>query len=194
MEYSLINLPAPISLDVDLRKLPKPLLKEYFSWHMNVMEERLKILERAIQTSKGYEDWTSTYEVESLKRLGKWFVEQIYIIPKSRKLVEYEREVRREMRIEPIHWDFTEETISVCFDVGLYLSNTLTKHLPHLKWIQPLRSLNTPSYGEPIISSEKDNMGSWHIMRVIAMKLIVPPFDYDIIFDTYHVWHGYLKK
>lgn len=193
MKYSLINPPSPIHLDIDFRELPKPLLKEYFSWHMNAMEERLKILERAIQTSKGYEDWTSTYEVESLKRLGKWFVEQIYITPKSRELVEYERDMLHEMRIEPVHWEFTEETISLCFDVGLYLSNTLTTQLPDLKWIQPLRSINTPNYGEPVISNGKLNMDSWNIMHVIALKLIKPPYDTDIIYDIYHIWHHLLK-
>ena len=90
MKYKKINIPNEFAGNFFsgdyINNFDRETAKQYFRWYMSVKNERIVELERAVQTTKGYENWKADLSIESLDKLQKWFENVV----DKRSVTEYE--------------------------------------------------------------------------------------------------------
>ena len=150
MKYEIIQPPFTLRF----RTMSREEANDYFDWFMEQIPLRIKILEEAVQSTVGYEDWRADYTPESLERLGQWFYEHV----ETRKRTEREKETIysrapewfRGVEIED--WELTDRTFSLAMDIGMYLSRVLQKNLPGLRWEMVTKPKNDADFQQPVLA------------------------------------------
>jgi|SRR5690606_15290550 len=98
--------------------------KEYLKWFLSIKEKRIKILEDHVHQLYPY--WESNYTRSSLIELYDWFKHRVVY----RTTTKEEKEaVKKQLSVTPLLVDvipipettFTEQTVAISFDAGLYL-------------------------------------------------------------------------
>jgi len=162
--------------------------KQYLQWFFKIKKERIEILENNIQQLYPY--WKSDYTRASLVELYKWFEQQVAY----RLMNEEEKEaVKKQLNTTPLlidvipipHTTFTVETVSICFDAGLYFGETLIINGQNLKWFQKLTSTNYIDYAQPLIG-RKDSKVPINPRR-IAESLAQSILDKDVQETTFEM-------
>ncbi len=157
--YPLVKIPA--FANKDFFSLSKEEAKEYLKWVLQIKSERINILEQYIH--KVYPEWKLDFTKESLEQLYEWFSNHI----EYRNMDEDEKEaVKKQISTTPLFVDvipipeltFTDETVSICFDIGLYLGDSLICHDKEIKWTTKLNSTNYIYYGQPLIAKSKSKV------------------------------------
>ncbi|MFL9843550.1 hypothetical protein [Flavobacterium rhizosphaerae] len=153
--YNLIKLPRVF--DKDVYSFDKSEAKEYFDWFKNVKNERLDILKIYVQLE--YPNWNLDYDRESLIDLYSWFAKNIYL-----KKINIEEVKRMKVQINKTppfsniinipEYIFSENTVSICFDIGVYLGETLIRNCEGVKWGQKISSKNYIDYAYPLLISK----------------------------------------
>ena len=151
--YSLVKI--PLFANKSFFEFTKAEAKEYLQWFLSIKDERLTILESHVKLA--YPDWEADYTRDSLVNLYKWFLRQVAYRPMTE---EEKREVENQISETPLfvgvipvpQATFTDETVSICFDIGLYFGEVLIKNIPSLKWVQKLSSTNYIYYAQPVLS------------------------------------------
>lgn len=153
--YSLVKVPSFATKDI--YSFSKQEAKEYFKWFVNIKNERLQILELSVKEL--YPEWQLNYTKNSLAQLYEWFSKKVMY----RNLYEDEKEeIEKQISKTPIFIGiinipketFTEETVSICFDIGIYLGETLIKNFSNIGWTQKLSSTNDINYAQPLIGTK----------------------------------------
>ena len=149
MEYDVIQPPFTL----EFRTMSTEEATNYFNWFMGQIPIRIKVLEQAVQSTAGYEDWQADYTPASLEKLGQWFCEHV----ETRKRTEDEKEAIyskapewfRSVEIED--WELTNRTFSLAIDIGMYLSCVLEKNVPGLKWELVRKPKNDVDFQQPVL-------------------------------------------
>lgn len=151
--YSLLKVPS--FAVKDFFSFTKEEAKQYFKWFLQVKDERMQILRSHVQQE--YPEWKSDYTRDSLIILYEWFRDQV----RYRPMTEDEKEqVRQQINATPLlanvvsipETTFTEETVSICFDIGVYWGDSLILNVPEVKWIQKTTSPNYIDYAQPLVA------------------------------------------
>ena len=157
--YPLIKIPSfAVKSFFDFTKTEA---KEYLQWFLTIRSDRLKILEAHVQ--QAHPDWKLDYSKTSFDKLYHWFKDQIAYRPMNEKEKE---EVKKQLSTTPLLAEvipipqntFTDQTVTVCFDVGVYLGDALIFNIPELTWLQKLRSTNYIDYAQPLIAKKESKV------------------------------------
>ncbi|MBC7251337.1 MAG: hypothetical protein H5T62_13750 [Anaerolineae bacterium] len=149
MEYEVIQPPFTL----EFRNMSREEAIRYFNWFMEQIPIRIRVLERAVQSTAGYEDWQADYTPASLEKLGQWFCEHVA----TRKRTEEEKETIyskapewfRSVEIED--WELTNQTFSLAIDIGMYLSRVLEKNCPGLRWVMVKKPRSDADFQQPVL-------------------------------------------
>lgn len=135
--------------------------KRYFNWFLKIRNERIDILESNVQLL--YPKWKADYSRSSLNELYDWLGKQVEyrLMTDDEKMM-----IKDQISSTPLFIDvipipnvtFTDETVSICFDTGIYFGETLIKNIPDLMWIQKLNSKKFIDYAQPLISRKKSKV------------------------------------
>ncbi|PIQ77698.1 hypothetical protein COV82_03125 [Candidatus Peregrinibacteria bacterium CG11_big_fil_rev_8_21_14_0_20_46_8] len=118
---------------LEFRKMSTKELKQYYEWFMNEKPKRLKLLDEAIKSTKGFEKWNNDFSVDSLTSLGKWIT-----ATKKRKL---------------LSGDLTNETFSHAIDAAMYFGDVLIRTNNNLTWHHNINTAkNDADYGQPVVT------------------------------------------
>ena len=151
--YSLIK--TPLFTTKEFFSLSKEEVKEYFKWFISIKNERLQILEKSVQEI--YPEWKLDYTKNSLVDLYLWFKTKVAY----RKMTDWEKmEIKKQISQTPLLTDvislpeltLSDEAVSICFDVGVYLGDTLIHQNSEIKWVTKLNSAKYIYYGQPLIA------------------------------------------
>jgi hypothetical protein len=190
--YEIIQ--PPFSLDYKI--MTKKELRELYEWYINIIPERIKILTKAVNTTKNFEDWKADYTPKSLLKLGEW----LSLIGEKEKMSEKKINVIKKNladKYKSIDFDdteLTEKTISICMDIGMYMSQIFLKNNPILKWQLMLGDKRNVDYGHPVIVFGKGSeFNPMRIPCVIADALIDKTDKPSQIYETYKVWIEFIK-
>jgi len=137
-------------LDQPFREMSKEELREYANWFHSIIPHRIKILEKAVKGSLGFESWKADMSPESLDPLSRWFEKQVETRKKTKEELEADRALLGKFG-EPEDWTITERTASIAFDVGIYFGQVVLVNVPGAKWSQVLRGKRNFDYGKPVI-------------------------------------------
>jgi hypothetical protein len=146
MPYAIIQPPFTLKF----REMTKSELKDYFSWFMKVVPERIAGLETAVRESPAYSSWSADLSPESLVKLGDWFASEVEVRTRSRNEID-EVKSRLSFPIDVPGEELTNRSFSLAMDVGMYFSQVVLKNLPGTKWDQPLKNERFADYGQPVI-------------------------------------------
>ncbi len=143
----------PFSLK--FREMSKKELDEYFNWYIDQIPERIRILEKLVKLTPGYENWKANYLPDSLDKLGEWFDSQIETRIRTDAEIE-EKQVGLSWPLNQIEiqkWDLTDKTFSLAIDIGMYVSQVLLKNISSLEWQHTTKgSKRWVDYGQPVLT------------------------------------------
>lgn len=156
MKYTYFDIPGQFVGSIS--HFDRKRAREYFKWFISVKDERLKILERAVQTTKNFESWEADFSVFSLTPLQKWFESVV----EKRSTTEREKETQKKIytgtkfeqyfkETGPTQWTLSEITESICHDVGIYFAEVLIKNNQGLKWGQDVRTKTSINRHYPVV-------------------------------------------
>ena len=133
-----------------LRELSKRELREYDRWFHEVTPERVGELADFVRRSPGFEHWRPDYSRGSLDSLGRWLATKVET--RQRTQEELDEIASRLPHREYVSQNaLTDRTISLAYDVGMYLGEVLVRNNPTLGWDQIFGSKRFIDYGRPVI-------------------------------------------
>jgi hypothetical protein len=173
--YPLIKIPSFATKDI--YTFSKEEAKEYYKWFTSIKSERVQILESEVQQM--YPEWKLDYTRNSLISLYEWFEKKA----KYRNINDEEKEeIEKQISKTPLfvgvieipETTFTDETVSICFDAGIYFGETLIFNVLGTKWLQKINSTKYIDYAQPIIATKvsKVPVNPRRSMEGIARRLL----------------------
>ena len=153
--YPLVKI--PLFAQKDIYAFSKEEAQEFYSWFIRIKTERLSILASEVQ--KIYPKWELDFTRNSLIKLYEWFKKKVAY----RKMTSQESEqFKTQLAKTPLfvgvlnipESTFTDETVSICFDIGIYLGEVLIENCVGIKWTQKINSKNYIDYAQPIITTK----------------------------------------
>jgi len=146
MPYAIIQPPFTLKF----REMPKPELKSYYAWFMQVLPERVAGLEQAVREAPSHGAWRADLTPDSLIPLGEWFASQVEVRKRTQEELD-EIKAGLTFPIEVSEEELTNRTFSIAMDVGMYFSQVILKNLPGTKWDQLLKNRRDAEYGQPVL-------------------------------------------
>jgi hypothetical protein len=180
------NLIRPPFGTLRFAEMTKKELREYDRWFHDVLPQRIGELEKAMNSSAGFEGWKPSYTPGSLDSLGNWFASQVETRPHTPD----------ELKNIPPHirdWvsggELTDRTISLAMDVGMYFSQVFLRNNSSLKWDQIFGSKRFVDYGEPVlVGFGKVPFNPVRMMLTLAYGLASNTKDGQRLRGIYDIW------
>lgn len=192
MKYPLITIPK--ELDKSFFEMNQIEAQKYLDWVLSIKEERLDILNKAIRESNNKE-WKFDFSSNSLTPLFDWFRSVIHLRNMTRNEIRIEEEkIKGLLRgyVDIGVKTFTDETISICFDVSMYFGEVLRKE-KGLNWAFVLKPKRYVEYAQPILIKEGINtkLNPRRIIENLARGILNDEFEEDELIKLYNIWKGY---
>jgi hypothetical protein len=151
MTYPIIQPPFTL----DFPRMSKRELADYREWFLDILPERIRVLENAVRTTPGFERWRADETPGSLDTLGEWLTTQVETraCTPEKLMQEWEEMPPQFKGILPIEsWDLTNRTYSLAMDGGMYFGQVMLRtHPERLQWGQDLRDRRSIDYGQVLI-------------------------------------------
>jgi hypothetical protein len=194
--YPLVRIPS--FANKDFFAFTKSEAKEYLQWFLSIKDERIKILE--IEVQKQYAYWKADYTKASLVELYEWFKQNVAYRPISDKEQEV---IRIQLSSTPLLANvipipaqtFTDETVSICFDVGVYFGETIIFNATDVNWLQKVSSTNFIDYAQPLIGKKNikapinpRRAAEGYARRILDKKIEETPPEklFDILIEKFN--------
>lgn len=174
MEYQVIRPPQL----VNFREMDGKQAREYFNWFISQIPIRVVQLKRYIQSTQEYERWEADYTSESLNLLGKWFCDQIKTRQRSSEDIEtiYANSPEWFRNIQIPDFDLSKVTVSISFDVGVYLSQVIITNVQGLRWEIVTKPKKDVNFHQPVLTN-----GGYLVFNPVG---IVLTYAYGIVQGT----------
>jgi hypothetical protein len=193
MEYKIIQPPFTL----EFRIMSREVAKDYFDWFKEQIPVRIRILEQAVQSTAGYEDWEADDMPESLEKLGQWFYEHVETRKRTKgeKDAIYSKAPKWFRSVEIQDWELTNRTLSLTMDIGMYLGRVFEKNLPGLKWVMVKKPKNDANYQQPVlVGTGKRELNPVWILVVCAYSLADNTRGPERLRELYDIWANLLVK
>ncbi len=197
--YKTIQLP----LEKDVHETTEKEAEEFFKWFMNVIPERLKILKEVLKET-GYEPKRLDFSPKSLDYLGEWLTRHVTTRSLTQEEVKsfktkysgYIKKGGLEIPLSKIvqvpKWVFTDETLSFCWDVGIYFSKVLEKNVKGLKWNFVKKPKNDAYYHYPVLlgfdKNNKVGLSPKDVIEVFVTKSIKKNGNPEKLTRLFEIW------
>lgn len=171
MEYTLASPPFTLQF----MTMKKEELQGYYDWYMEQIPKRIVILEAAVQSTSGFEDWVATKNPESLKQLGQWYS----TVAKRKK-----------------DGDLTLQTYSIALDIGMYMSQVMLAFIPGTSWHLELNDLKDfAHYGRPSIAGFTNGYFiPSRFMVVLGQGLAKGIKNGNRLYELFTIWKEYAEE
>ncbi len=189
--YNLFAPPMPFCY----YELTRKQAKDYFDWFLAHIPSRLEQLRTAL-------DWTGgkaiplDYTLTSLAGLGEWFQRQVEIRARTHAEQEEEQSRMPAWFHEYItEWTLTDQTISLCYDIGIYFGEMMRHRHPEVHWDMLYKPKNHADVNQPIIVPFPDQvpLNPLQIAVVIAYKVVDDKKAEVELPKTFQVWERLLE-
>lgn len=189
--YQPVNPP----FELEFVEMSQDELQAYFDWFLASIPGRVKELEAEVRRTPGFESWSADLTPASLDSLGKWFVGQV----EERPLTDDELKKGRESVPEKASFLLDElptttptfRTLSLTFDVGIYLSQVFLKNREGLSWQQFRGDKAYDDYGQPaIVGLGVTRCPPLSIATVLAYRIADGEETAACLRNVYEVWMG----
>jgi hypothetical protein len=174
----------------DVRELKPKQAAQYFDWFLANIPLRLRLLEQVI---------VSTYETpipmnfssESLFAVGTWFGKQVETGQRSPEAIARLRSsTPAYLQGQITAWELSEQTVSLCADVGIYFAEVLRSRHPHLEWSYFTKPKIDADLNQPVLTNFRQSvrLNSIAIVSIIAYKIIDGESSGPVFQKTFSYW------
>jgi hypothetical protein len=192
MRYEEIELPFYGSV-VDLSLAEA---RRYASWYHEQTPVRIAVLEATVRSTPGYGDWRADGTPDSLRVLGKWFAEHVERRERTEQEIASERiEAGERFAAFVETWVLTRRTLSLAYDIGMYLGVVMVRALPHLRWTLVEKAKRDANYHQPVLvaSGYPVPMNPVTLVRVLASGIAKGKWGADDLYKLYDIWVQQLR-
>lgn len=189
---------VPEKLNKKFKNFDKSDATEYLDWFITISPLRMKQLNTSVL--KKFPNWKGDFTRKSLEILQDWFISNISFRKKTDEEITEIKSQLKGTLIEKVitikDETLTTKSISVCFDVALYLANTLKESNPKLNWGFKLTPKNYIHYGQPVLFTKKSkiDLNPRSIIEMKALKVLDETFtDNDTFIKLFDIWTKLLK-
>ncbi len=190
-DYKIIVLP----FDKKINDLTEREAKDFFNWFLNITPKRLNILKETIRKYDKRIAVKLNYSPNSLLYLGTWFSKNV----KARKRTK--QEIKREQAtlvqfpgVKAEDWTLTEETFSLCFDVGIYFASIFLKRFKTIEWTYITKQKNNIDRNWPLLRGFRVNMNPIQLIITSIYGILDGTYDTKHLRKLYSIWINELKK
>ena len=193
MSYTLVAPPPPNS---PFRERSKNELREYFTWFLSVIEERISQLTTAVWETRGFQIWRADYTVSSLESLGSWFEGQVEMRLRTQEEINRIADSYRFPVLVPVsEYALTERTYSLASDIGMYFGRVFQKNYPFLQWVHELKSRRFVDYGQPVLRGFGNvPLNPIRVTIVLAQGIAQKKETRRGLLELYRVWERMIPK
>jgi hypothetical protein len=168
--------------------------QSYFEWFMDQVPQRVSELRRLARRLDGgcHLDGSP----ESLYCLGKILVERAKTRSSTaREIAEDRNDLPSRLRpfVEIEDWQLTEDTLSLCVDVGIYFAEIIREENSSLEW--RLWTRKTVGYNRPVLSGFVGDvpLDPVRITINIVLGSVKDEFGENRLEELFHVWSAKVK-
>lgn len=180
------NLIRPPLRTLKFEEMSRKELKDYKQWFLEAVPQRVEELTRGVTNSSGFEDWKPDKTPDSLNSLGDWLRTQVKT--RSHTQEEWDK-IPLHVREWSADGELTDRTISLCMDVGMYLSQVFLCNNPTLKWGQTFGSKRFIDYGQPaLIGFGKTAFNPMRMVITLAYGMAAKTKDGKRLRELYDIW------
>lgn len=186
-DYEIFKFP----LHPSFREMSKKQAQEYFGWFIQQIPLRLRAVQKLIDTQNP-SLVSLNFSPESLALLGSWFNTQV----KARPLTQTELLQGRAGTPESFHPyiptdTLTDETLSLCMDLGIYFAETLRYRYQALSWTLLQKPQNSVSFQQPVLVPFRNgHLNPFLIMINIAGDVVSGKNASESIPKLFQTWEG----
>ena len=166
--------------------------RAYFVWFIKNIPNRLTELACAVRHNNG-DAIELDYSRDSLLGLGSWFGRHISTMKLTvGRVAELRATVPSWAAYLVADWDLSNETASLCADVGIYLGRTLQRYHPELAWDYVRKPRRAADIHQPVLIGFRHRMylNPVRIMSVIAYKAIDGIPAGEELTEAFDVWNA----
>jgi hypothetical protein len=156
--YDLVRLPESLP-KIDFSSFKDKEAKAYLVWFIGQIPARIAVLEREVKSD--FPSWSPDFSHESLLVLDQWLLLESTIS----KMDNWNAKAQSDHSMSnhcgtPIQFSqsqmrLSDYAVSICFDLGLYLGESLRKANPKFNWSYRLKPKNYIYYAEPILVADE---------------------------------------
>ena len=193
MDYETVQ--PPFSLD--FHNMDRQEANNYYAWFLNQIPLRMNIIQRAINSTKGYEERNLNNSPESLVWLGNWLFEQVEVRERTdaERNAIYSDSPEWFKGVEIDDWELTNRTFSLTFDIGMYFGTMFLNNHQELKWTLVTKPKNYVHYHQPVIAGSVDReLNPVHIMTTCAYSFASKNSGPGRIRELYDIWRKILVE
>lgn len=187
MNYSVIN---NLPIDFCYRDYSLESLKNNADWFFENKSTRLEILKTAV--SSQYQCDFLDYSCDSLILLAKWLNSTFEKVPLTTSQLE-EKRAKTASYIDIEDWRLSDISLSMVFDVGVFLGEMMIYNHQGLEWQQYLKNTKNNDYGHMIIDLGKIYMNPIWLVYIQVLKMADGSFSKTCLSNLYKVWCDFLK-
>jgi hypothetical protein len=171
--------------------------EEYLQWFLSIREERMVIFQEYIKLNFN-ENFELDYTRDSLSELSTYLNQIVQL----RKITEEEFAKEKSKItgklagiIEPATYRLTKESVSFCFDLGMYFGATIIRNTLGLYWTYILTPKKYIDFGQPVITNtaKKMALNPRAIMEINSRKVIDNPNLKDSLISLFDIWNKMLR-
>ena len=188
MNYSVIN---NLPIDFCYRDYSLESLKNNADWFFENKSTRLEILKTAV--SSQYQCDFLDYSCDSLILLAKWLNSTFEKVPLTTSQLE-EKRAKTASYIDIEDWRLSDLSLSMVFDVGVFLGEMMIYNHQGLEWQQYLKNKKNNDYGHMIIDLGKIYMNPIWLVYIQVLKMADGSFSETCLSDIYNVWCDFMKS
>lgn len=188
MNYSVIN---NLPIDFCYRDYSLESLKNNADWFFENKSTRLEILKTAV--SSQYQCYFLDYSCDSLILLAKWLNSTFEKVPLTTSQLE-EKRAKTASYIDIEDWRLSDISLSMVFDVGVFLGEMMIYNHQGLEWQQYLKNTKNNDYGHMIIDLGKIYMNPIWLVYIQVLKIADGSFSETCLSDIYNVWCDFLHS
>jgi hypothetical protein len=190
--------PNAVIRNTDFASFSKEETKIFFCKYVLSINDRIRTLTENVNQDILF---NPSFDRESLSVLYSWFANQIYTRPASEQ--ELSAQFENLKSIHPFHTEdavkallwrsrFTDQTLTIIEDVGLYFGETLRRQIPILSW-GICTTKRSPYYNMPVIIgfSHKKMLSPQSVLYVLALNILDNKVD-KFLCDLYDTWSSYI--
>jgi hypothetical protein len=150
--------------------------KEYFQWFFTQIPIRLEILSRAIQAENAKNQLIMDYTQESLTPLSYWLGNHLHTLKKGPLEIQKEIEnlpprFRARSDFVVVDWKWSAETVSLCYDIGIYFAKIFQSQYENVKWTYLTKPRDWVYVNKPVLEGFKVHMSPYDLIMTCAVKM-----------------------
>ncbi len=190
--YELVQFP----FEGKFSDLSKEDSQRVFEWFLKAIPERLDFLFAVIKNEDKNLYKQLDYSQKSLIYIGEWLSRHVHKRNRTREEIrkEYENlnpKFKGHLEIED--WVLSDETISLCFDVGIYFSKVFQRKFKDVKWSYYTKPKNDIDVNKPILRGFKIPLNPFNIVLVFASKVVDKNQGSQYLYNLFEIWRKDLK-